>query len=170
MVVVVVFNLLKKRAVPLRFHPFGCNPSQRGSMSKTRPEIILEFLKKDPKLWQGVYAHYIAGLEARIEELEGLDRLDEVLVNAGIEQLEAEPRWISVKDRLPEDFVSVLAWDYDGDSCWVSTEWMEDGEWAMWGGPEHEVLFWMPIPPMPEEIRSLIFQKIRAKYGAAEKQ
>ena len=78
--------------------------------------------------------------------------------------------WISVKDRLPEDFVSVLAWDYDGDSCWVSTEWMEDGEWAMWGGPEHEVLFWMPIPPMPEEIRSLILQKIRAKYGAAEKQ
>ena len=126
-------------------------------MSKTRPEIILEFLKKDPELWQSIY--YTAGLEvrielltARIEELEGLDRLDEVLVNAGIEQLEAEPRWISVKDRLPENDVSVLVWVRNRyDDCSISIDYVDDGEWWEHDGSRHEALYWMPLPPPPEE-------------------
>ena len=77
--------------------------------------------------------------------------------------------WISVKDRLPEEFVSVLAWVYDGGGYWVDTEWVVDGEWEVNDDSRHEVLFWMPIPPMPEEISLLIIQKI-LEYEAAEEQ
>ena len=81
-----------------------------------------------------------------------LDRLDEVLVNAGIEQLEAEPRWISVKDRLPENDVSVLVWVRNRyDDCSISIDYVDDGEWWEHDGSRHEALYWMPLPPPPEE-------------------
>lgn len=66
---------------------------------------------------------------------------------------EGKPKWISVKDRLPEkgtyvavyygkftgNIVDVMAWDGE---AWYKTALREDAEW---------ITHWMPLPEPPEE-------------------
>lgn len=58
--------------------------------------------------------------------------------------------WISVKDRLPELFKSVLTIDSEGE---MFINWLEDEdkeeEYFAYGG--ESVTHWMPLPAPPEE-------------------
>ena len=64
--------------------------------------------------------------------------------------------WISVKDRLPEECVMVLAAVYDSDGQAYHTiavhypcgGWDSDDDYFNMN--EDEVRFWMPLPPLPE--------------------
>ena len=67
---------------------------------------------------------------------------------AYINQLESRvPKWISVKDRLPENYEPVIIFqDNCRNACYG---WMIDGRWSV---PEWvSVTHWIPIPEMPKE-------------------
>ena len=68
---------------------------------------------------------------------------------AYIQQLEAQvPRWISVEERLPEEYRRVL-----GTCCMGVFEAMYDGKyWRIAELPfEDTVTHWMPLPEAPKE-------------------
>lgn len=61
--------------------------------------------------------------------------------------------WISVKDRLPDSFKSVLIWCPDI-KCSFTAIWRDD-EWTFFGGNGrtavgNPVTHWQPLPPPPE--------------------
>lgn len=56
-----------------------------------------------------------------------------------------EPQWISVKDRLPEDNVQVLACTKHGKAFSAHCE---NGKWRVSGSVK--VTHWMPLPEPPE--------------------
>ena len=58
-------------------------------------------------------------------------------------------KWISVKDRLPEDDTIVLI--YDSLSKLVCDCLFYLGEWEAGDGIEVEPAFWQPLPEPPEE-------------------
>lgn len=61
------------------------------------------------------------------------------------------PRWISVKDRLPEENVWVLCLCRVGIRevlRWQNGQWYHDPKHAYF---ESFVLYWMPLPEPPEE-------------------
>lgn len=55
--------------------------------------------------------------------------------------------WISVKDRLPDEYENVLASNFPFGIIYVNRLIdKKDGEW-LYDGVTH----WMPLPPLPEE-------------------
>lgn len=62
-----------------------------------------------------------------------------------------ESKWISVKDRLPDDNESYLVCDLVTGEYLPDRGFFEDGEWHIFGDPEFQVTHWMPFPPPPEE-------------------
>jgi hypothetical protein len=66
----------------------------------------------------------------------------------------AAPQWISVKDRLPERDLNVLAWIKCGTSEYVFIE-TASGDPNMCSGWKHynkdQVTHWMPLPQPPKE-------------------
>lgn len=72
-----------------------------------------------------------------------------------IEQLEAQqPRWISVKERLPEDGQKIIA-AFRGSSGWVVDQARYaygEFDFASWVNVSSDnVTHWMPMPPKPKE-------------------
>lgn len=68
---------------------------------------------------------------------------------AYIRQLEAKvPKWISVKERLPERNTAVIVAVDDGHV--FQTLYAYDG-WDLWEGCTCNVTHWMPMPLPPEE-------------------
>lgn len=66
-----------------------------------------------------------------------------------IEQLEKNTKWISVKDRMPEDFKTVIVLRDDLPGGLVDVTWVIAG---LWGVPKGvNVTHWMPMPEPPEE-------------------
>lgn len=64
------------------------------------------------------------------------------------------PRWISVKDRLPEDFEDVVVIISNGlNGYWYRVAYRERGSWSQGGGRRisDEVTHWMPLPEPPKE-------------------
>ncbi len=62
--------------------------------------------------------------------------------------------WISVKDRLPEDTKSVLAW-VPNNQCNYMVTLRPNGDWSSWQGDYqywwcNEITHWMPLPEPPE--------------------
>lgn len=60
--------------------------------------------------------------------------------------------WISVKDRLPENFQKVLCFTRYGDYAvfrwnYIDYMWNDGIEWYK----EKDVLWWMPLPEPPKE-------------------
>ena len=63
------------------------------------------------------------------------------------------PRWISVKERLPEDYEDVVIIMRNGASSWYRVAYREYGGWSFGGGRRvpDEVTHWMPLPEMQKE-------------------
>jgi hypothetical protein len=68
------------------------------------------------------------------------------------------PRWISVKDRLPEEKVNPYTQDYQEVICLLSTRFGDDvrvykfGRGHFWNGPceiDKYITHWMPLPTPP---------------------
>ena len=77
-----------------------------------------------------------------------------------IEELQAAvPRWISVEERLPEDYKTVLCWYeyYHRSKEKVLPEWgigyIINGRWGgdVSNGRDCKVLYWCPLPEPPKE-------------------
>ena len=67
--------------------------------------------------------------------------------------VDAMPRWISVEERLPEDYEDVVIIMRDGASSWYRVAYREYGGWSFGGGRRvnDEVTHWMPLPELPKE-------------------
>ena len=67
---------------------------------------------------------------------------------AYINQLEARvPKWISVKDRLPESYETVIISREDCHEACIG--WLIDGSWSVPKGVH--VTHWMQLPELPKE-------------------
>lgn len=67
--------------------------------------------------------------------------------------VDAMPRWISVEERLPEDYEDVVIIMRNGASSWYRVAYREYGGWSFGGGRRvtDEVTHWMPLPEPPKE-------------------
>lgn len=88
-------------------------------------------------------------------EIQSEDRHNLDLAEEEIERLEAQspkwsPEWISVKDRLPEDYIMVFTYDNRGAilaGMRIRTE--KGGEWLRDARYGSVVTHWLPFPPDP---------------------
>jgi hypothetical protein len=62
-------------------------------------------------------------------------------------------KWISVKDRLPDDNESYLVCDLVTGEYLPDRGFLEDGVWHISGDPEFQVTHWMPFPPPPQDAK-----------------
>jgi hypothetical protein len=97
-----------------------------------------------------------------IEDLEShVDRLiGELEEEIAIGHLKGRNPWISVDERLPDDYVNVLVRSTDtSQPVCVSQYHVANGpypsywDYPAWSGPGHAlqgVFCWMPIPPLPD--------------------
>lgn len=61
-------------------------------------------------------------------------------------------QWISVKDRLPEEFENVIAANKRGKAYDIDKAWWNGYRWDRCGkGSYRNVTHWMPLPEPPEE-------------------
>ena len=67
--------------------------------------------------------------------------------------VDAGPKWISVKDKLPETESRFLVVRYDGvtKTSFIDILWFDKGTWwnRIFGG-EYAVTHWMPLPEPPK--------------------
>lgn len=63
------------------------------------------------------------------------------------ETVDAEPKWISVKERPPENFETVIIWRNDCRNACIG--WLIDDRWSVPKGVK--VTHWMPLPKPPKE-------------------
>ena len=99
---------------------------------------------------------------------EAADRLENqnahiAALQQGIEKLRGQlPRWIPVKERLPEYGVRVLATDmYEGDDytgIWTREEYKDDADGCWyddhgWWHAIDDATHWMPLPKAPEVMK-----------------
>lgn len=63
-------------------------------------------------------------------------------------------RWISVEERLPEDYEDVVIIMRNGASSWYRVAYREYGGWSFGGGRRvpDEVTHWMSLPKPPKEV------------------
>ncbi len=69
---------------------------------------------------------------------------------ADIIRIAAEPDWIPVTERLPEEGERVLAWDKDFNESEVATYYAHDG-WGCDASISLNVTHWMPLPAPPTD-------------------
>lgn len=64
-----------------------------------------------------------------------------------------QAKWISVEERLPEDYEDVVIIMRDGASSWYRVAYREYGGWSFGGGRRvnDEVTHWMHLPEPPKE-------------------
>ena len=63
------------------------------------------------------------------------------------------PRWISVEEKLPEDYEDVVIIMRNGASSWYRVGYREYGGWSFGGGRRvpDEGTHWLPLPEPPKE-------------------
>lgn len=91
-------------------------------------------------------------MDDRIQTLEDLDR---VKIIQHYIKVSEQPKWISVEDKLPQPFVSVLVYMPEESHLPTVHEGYlaEDGKWyaSFYAREPFEVTYWMPLPEPPEE-------------------
>ena len=94
------------------------------------------------------------------ENYDGMDEVNEAC-RMGMEALE-QMRWIPCSERLPEDGQDVLCWyqyfrygNYNRLWQTYGIGFQYNGNWGgeVSTGRDTKVLFWMPLPELPEEER-----------------
>lgn len=94
---------------------------------------------------------------AYISQLESQNRcfkeIKESCERRMIDMAQRMPSWISVDERLPEDYEDVVIIMRDGASSWYRVAYREYGGWSFGGGRRvnDEVTHWMPLPELPKE-------------------
>lgn len=97
--------------------------------------------------WQGRKCEQCPYMNADDEWCDSMDEIRGDAI-AYIQQLEAQvPRWISVKDRLPEIYETVIIWRSDCHKATIG--WNFQPGWSVPKGVE--VTHWMPLPEPPKE-------------------
>ena len=121
-------------------------------MMKT-PDEIKKMLKKCPNADCSLcLSKFHCDLEA--EALEYIHQLEHHIgeLTENVSQLEAaQPKWISVEERLPKELEDVLAYVRNNEVSWLCVSYMCDGVW--WRSCRKicgKVTHWMPLPSMPE--------------------
>ena len=83
----------------------------------------------------------------------GAENMNEACVRA-VDYAPTIGGWISVKERMPEDYVNVLIAMTDVAGTFVAVAWRENNGWndGEGGWPDENVTHWMPLPEPPEEV------------------
>lgn len=71
-----------------------------------------------------------------------------IIAEAPAADVVERPRWISVKERMPEDGKNVLAYEGGG---FYFLDWCCDGKWVVASESIAVVTHWMPLPEPPKE-------------------
>lgn len=80
------------------------------------------------------------------------DALEALEAGEDINGLTAQPKWISVKERLPDCLEDVLAFNRNGEITWFSVAYVDmKQKWRTGRMLVHHVTHWMPLPSKPEE-------------------
>lgn len=66
------------------------------------------------------------------------------------EKASSSSGWISVKDRLPEDYKEVLAYDSEHKEIVIALYDSEYEEWDYGAWYEGAITHWQPLPELPE--------------------
>lgn len=62
-------------------------------------------------------------------------------------------KWISVKDRLPDEFKNVIVANKRGKTYDIDKAWWNGYSWDRCGkGPYRNVTHWIPLPEPPDNI------------------
>ena len=130
-------------------------------MTKTPEELAVEHANnsgelEDTYVWRADRDGFLAGYKA------GQEHPFQFEAKMWVDPIGPQYRWISVKDRLPEQDVAVLIYGqvlnnppevigvrrrYNGDQEWKHTWESEDGFIYR----EDDVTHWMPLPAAPKE-------------------
>jgi hypothetical protein len=106
----------------------------------------------------GWWTFYKDGIEIKLDNLNFGDLIVDEINNANqrIAELESKQRWISVKERLPEDSTMVLF--TDGVTKGIG-KFSEDGFYDYWydGFFNKPVTHWMPLPESPNDTQTDTF-------------
>lgn len=102
---------------------------------------------------------YINELESELEQEQQANAGFEIILNAA--QMDAvtwkrkfeaaQPKWISVEERLPDQLEDVLAFNRNGRYTWFSVAHVDRKQWWRGGMMVHHVTHWMPLPQPPKE-------------------
>ena len=97
-------------------------------------------------------------IEPRITE--AADAIEELILTAesykrsmeawADEAANAQPRWIPVTDRLPDEEEAVLA--FCTNTGTVKVAWLIEGVWWTWDFYGFHISHWMPLPEPPKEV------------------
>lgn len=103
--------------------------------------------------------NYIRQLEADLMQSQQANAGLEIMLNAA--QMDAvtwkrkyeaaQPKWISVKERLPDQLEDVLAFNRNVNITWFSVAYVDRKQWWSAGRMVHHVTHWMPLPEPPKE-------------------
>lgn len=88
---------------------------------------------------------------AYIKQLEDDRKERDILADAYQELETNQPKWISVKDRLPEELTDVVAYIRAGETSWTEIAHRLETRWIRKGVPIDNVTHWMPLPEPPKE-------------------
>ena len=120
------------------------------SMSQCRgcPYMIDCYVNRPKSTLKKDALAYIQQLERERDALEALEDNRFQYETGFVKGFEAaQPKWISVEERLPEDGVDVLVWR---DGCFAIAHIITADDWTytgIGGDPTH----WMPLPQLPKE-------------------
>ena len=122
-------------------------------MYKSPIEIIQHRANYDSSkhLDEGIFTAIVrADIHVERDELIKALQYDRDQYQKGFEDGKSLNKWISVKDRLPEEKQSVLVHYVDG---WMPIAFLLNGKWYQSGGETSwlSVTHWMPLPEAPKE-------------------